>query len=364
METKITKSSIQDSALKAVLPHKRCTAVGGTGVGKTLLGLKHMSAKYHDTIKYLVVASKVSIFEEWKNQAMEHGYENLLPHIRFCTYFSLTKQNFNDDIVYFDEIHNLLETHEPWLIKSEAEMLGLTGTPPVNRWSKKYKIINKYCPIVFEYAVDDAVKDGVINDYEVIVHMLDLDERKNIPVKTKTGNIFYTSEKANYDYWTGRVDAAETPKQRQIASVMRMKQMKSFKSKEILAKKIFDGTINKTIMFAGTKQQADALGSHTYYSGNPKSKENLAKFKTGEVTKLVAINQLSEGVNIPNLKEGIIIHSYSGNSPKTRQMFGRLLRLFPNEKCTLVILCYRNTVDEGWVAENLSVLDPSKIIYV
>lgn len=359
-----SKSLVQDEALTAILPHRRCTAVAGTGVGKTLLGLKHMSAKYHDTIKYLVVAPKLSIFDEWKSQAIEHGYEMLLPHIRFSTYISLPKQGFDDDVVYFDEIHNLLETHEPWLDKHPGEMLGLTGTPPVNHWAKKYKRINRYCPIVFEYAVDDGVKDGIINDYEVIVHMVDLDERKNIPVVTKTGSTFYTSERATYEYWTTRVDSAETPKQRQIASVMRMKQMQSFKSKELKAKQIFDGTVNKTILFAGTKEQANRLGAYTYYSGNPKSKENLSKFKSGEITKLVAINQLSEGVNIPNLKEGIIIHSYSGNSPKTRQMLGRLLRLFPTDKSTLVILCYRNSVDEQWVGENLSVLDSTKIIYV
>jgi superfamily II DNA or RNA helicase len=73
--------------------------------------------------------------------------------------------------------------------------------------------------------------------------------------------------------------------------------------------------------------------------------------------------QLNEGVNIPNLKEGIIMHAY-GNERKTAQRLGRLLRLNPNDTSTINILCYANTVDENWVAQALEDFDQSKINYV
>lgn len=363
MEQKISKTSIQAEALKAILPHSRCTAVAGTGVGKTLLGLKHMSARYYETIRYLVVVPKLTVIDEWKAQAKEHGLEELIPYVKFTTYLSLPKMMLHFDIVYFDEVHNLLDNHREWLKYYEGDILGLTGTPPKRERSEKGKLISEYCPVVYQYAVDDGVEDGILNDYQIIVHMLDLDTNKNIQVTTPKVT-FYTSERANYDYWSGRVDTATSTKQKQIASVMRMKVMQGFKSKERLAKQILDSVLDKCIVFANTKEQADRLCPFAYYSGKEESKQNLEMFKRGEIMKLSAVHQLSEGINIPNLKQGIILHTFGGSSPKARQKFGRLLRLAPKDKCTLHILCYRNTVDERWVQENLESLDQSKIFYV
>jgi superfamily II DNA or RNA helicase len=70
--------------------------------------------------------------------------------------------------------------------------------------------------------------------------------------------------------------------------------------------------------------------------------------------------QLNEGINIPNLRAGIIMHSF-GNERKSSQRIGRLLRLNPEETAVVHILCYKNSVDERWVNEALKDLDPSKI---
>ena len=72
--------------------------------------------------------------------------------------------------------------------------------------------------------------------------------------------------------------------------------------------------------------------------------------------------QLNEGVNIPELRSGIIMHSY-GNERKTAQRIGRLLRLNPDETAIIHILCYKNTIDEKWIDESLKDLDQTKIKY-
>ena len=72
--------------------------------------------------------------------------------------------------------------------------------------------------------------------------------------------------------------------------------------------------------------------------------------------------QLSEGVTIPKLKAGIIMHAY-GNERKTAQRIGRLLRLNPNETATCHILCYKGTQDERWVEQALDTFDNNKIKY-
>jgi len=93
---------------------------------------------------------------------------------------------------------------------------------------------------------------------------------------------------------------------------------------------------------------------------NIDSEDNLKLFKEGKINRLSCVLQLSEGVNIPNLKQGIIMHAY-GNERKAAQRIGRLLRLNPDDQAIVHILCYKNTIDEKWVKDALEFFDDSKI---
>ena len=83
-------------------------------------------------------------------------------------------------------------------------------------------------------------------------------------------------------------------------------------------------------------------------------------FKSGKINKLASVQQIAEGANIPNLKVGIIMHSYA-NEKKLRQKIGRFLRLNPNETSVIHLLCYNNTIDLDWCKKALQDLDKQKI---
>jgi superfamily II DNA or RNA helicase len=153
-----------------------------------------------------------------------------------------------------------------------------------------------------------------------------------------------------------------SPKETQIKRIMRMKAMMTFPTKERYAKQLLDMMHDKCIVFCNTTEQADWMCEHSYHSKNPDSSANLDLFKSGKLTKLSCVQQLNEGVNIPNLKAGIILHSYS-NERQSSQRIGRLLRLNPDDKATIHILAYKDTVDMDWVAEALKDKDPDKIVY-
>jgi len=325
----MTREEIQDAALGVLLSSSNVGIAVSMGVGKTLIGLRHMKENYKDGCRFLVVAPKKAIFKSWLEEADKHGMGYLKDHMEFSTYISLIKQD------------------------------RLTGTPPRIANSEKGEMVDTYCPIKYKYITDDAVEDGILNDYQIIIHMLDLDTRKNFMQKTKKGQ-FPTSELASYNYWSERVLNANGGKEVQITRVMRMKALMSYPSKERYAKELFDHITDKVILFANTQDQADKLCDYSYHSGNKQSEVNLDKFKSGEIDKLSCVLQLSEGVNIPNLKQGIIMHAY-GNERKSAQRLGRLLRLNPSEKATVHILCYENTVDEAWVNQALQEYDKSKI---
>jgi superfamily II DNA or RNA helicase len=141
-----------------------------------------------------------------------------------------------------------------------------------------------------------------------------------------------------------------------------MKAMMEYASKEKYTKILMNSINTKCIVFANTQDQADRLCTHSYHSNNPKSEENLEMFKEGTIDKLSTVMQLNEGVNIFNLKQGIIMHAY-GNERKASQRIGRLLRLNPDDKAVVHILCYMGTVDEKWCKESFEGFDQSKILW-
>lgn len=355
----LKKDEIQTSALAEIVKYKRATAVMSMGSGKTRLGLLHMMYYLHDQSKYLVVAPKRSIFDSWKTDAINFGYEELLNHITFTTYLSLNKQDVDYDCIYLDEVHSLLDTHISYLDSYYGRIVGLTGTPP--KRGEKASIVYKYCPVKFVYKTDTAVSDKILNDYEIHVHLLPLSVKKDIP-KKKGNSVWYASESQMYNYWNNQLKDAATDKQSKFLRIMRMRALMEFTSKEKYAAKLFEESKHKCILFANTQEQADKMCKHSYHSKNSKSEENLQNFKEGKITRLSCVLQLNEGVNIPNLKEGIIMHAY-GNERKSAQRIGRLLRLNPDDKSIVHILCYENTVDETWVKEALSDLDQNKITW-
>jgi superfamily II DNA or RNA helicase len=311
-------------------------------------------------MKILVVAPKKAIFQSWKDDAVKFDMQNLLGRIVFTTYLSLNKHKPGDyDMICLDECHSLLDSHRGFLQLYKGKILGLTGTPPKDRDSEKGKLVHEFCPVVYTFKAYDAIENGILNDYQIIVHQLELDTNKNYHVAMKTKS-FMTSEQQNYQYWTNRLDTSTGPVH--IIRVMRMKAMMEYPSKEKYTKKLMESINTKCIIFANTQEQADKLCQYSYHSNNPKSETNLEMFKNGSIDKLSTVLQLNEGVNIPNLRQGIIMHAY-GNERKASQRIGRLLRLNPDDKAIVHILCYMGTVDEKWVKEALEGFDQSKVLW-
>ena len=356
------REQVQKDALDIAVKHKRCGLGISMGVGKTLIGLKYIQyfQGLEKKVRVLIVAPKLSIFDSWRSDAETFNID--IENVEFTTYLSLNKYDCQKyDIVVLDECHSLLDSHLNFLGCYTGRILGLTGTPPRYNNSEKGRMVSQFCPIVFKYITDTAVEDEILNDYRIMVHLVSMSSVNNMPVKLKD-KTFYTSESKNYAYWTQRIMQATSKKQEQIASIMRMKALMGFKTKEVYAKNLFDEIEDKCILFCNTQEQADNMCGHSYHSNNPDSEENLQDFKKGSITKLSCVLQLNEGVNVPDLRAGIIMHAY-GNERKSSQRIGRLLRLNPTETAIIHILCYKQTVDERWVSEALKDLDQSKIKY-
>jgi len=355
----ITRDLIQHQALKEALQFKRSGLQLATGAGKTKIGLDYINV-LPNHLKVLVVAPKVDIFKSWTTDAAKFEVAELLERITFTTYLSLPKHNPEEyDIVILDEAHSLKASALPFLRGYKGRILGLTGTPPKYLTSEKGQLMMEYYPIKYVFKTDKAVENEILNDYRIYVHYLDLNRNKTI--KTKQG--WMTSERAQYDWITREIENANS-RNLMFKTIQRINFLKQFETKEHYAKKLIS-EINqdeKVLIFANTIDQAERLCKDSHHSKNKNSP--LEAFKTGEITKLSCVEQLSEGINIPNLKNAIILHSYSGGSPKFVQRFGRLLRLSPEESSVVHILCYKDTVDEKWMHDNLKSFDQNKITHL
>lgn len=358
------QTELQNEALSCIGDRFNIAVEIGTGGGKTLLGLKHMVQQYSDVASFCVAGPTKKILQSWKKEIEEHGYEYLLPHITFTTYRSLTKQDQRHDWLYLDECHSLKDSHYDWLNSfndNGGKILGLTGTYPAGNQSEKARMCNTFCPKVFEYHVDQAIDDGLLNNYKIFVHMLKLSKKnRSVVKKGKNGKVWYTTEHADYRYWNKALESGGSPKQVQMLRILRMKAMQSYPTKVNYVKDILKKIPEKTLVFANTKAQADDICKYSYHSSNPKSEDNLKLFSDDMIYRMSCVDQLSEGANVPNLKVGIIMHSYS-NERKARQKIGRFLRLNPDQTAIIHVLCFEDTVDLKWVANALKTFDQSKI---
>ena len=357
------REKVQQEALEKTLSHKRCGLGISMGVGKTRIAIQHFQKNYNSFIRALVVIPKLSVKDAWLDELEKMELTALESHFTFTTYLSLHKQDPKEyDIVYLDECHSLLESHQEFLDQFNGKILGLTGTPPVKKSSVKYKMVNKYCPIIFKFSVDEATDSNILNDYKIIIHQLELSKLLDLKKKNKNGGHWYTSEAKDYEYLSRRCREAMSAKQQQMSAIMRMRGLMEYQTKEKYLKGILANISSKCIVFANTQAQADRVCKHSYHSGNPKSEENLELFSDGRINKLSCVLQLSEGISIPNLRQGIIMHAY-GNNRKSAQRIGRLLRLSPDQQAVCHILCYKGTQDEKWVENALETFDQSKIQY-
>ena len=166
----MNRDKVQAEALEATRGKNRCGLGLATGVGKTLVALNHLEEHYSPLLNVLVVAPKKSIFDSWKSEAKKFDKAKLLINITFTTYLSINKQDPREyDIVYLDECHSLLDSHRAFLDEYNGKILGLTGTPPKYANSVKGRLVNEFCPIVYEFVTDNAVENNILNDYQIIV---------------------------------------------------------------------------------------------------------------------------------------------------------------------------------------------------
>lgn len=312
-------------------------------------------------IAYPSIAIKNSWIDEFKK--CDYDYEN----VTFTTYKSLYKHVDEEyDLAIFDEIHSL-SRNQMDVVSNMSDTcmhtLGLTGT--LNEYTERDLMRYTGFRVLGTYSIEEAVRDGVISDYEIRVVEVPLDKDNGRKVYSKYGKPIVHTEASKYISYTKVIDKMREENQDDFfMQIKRMHLLRDSISKEKATKKLVDYHMDRgdrLLVFCPTTKMADNLGIASYHSKSTE-KDMLEKFSNGDIDYMASCKMLTAGVTMLPLKVGII-NSVDSNSENFGQKIARFLNLEYEDKAIIYIVTSTTETEKRWVKRALEFLDPTKVIW-
>lgn len=311
---------------------------------------------FHETILLCYPDNKIK--DSWLNDFNKWDYNN--PNITFCNFSSLHK--YKDKIfglVVIDEFNQCSENERDILHiiitnDKKTKCLGLSGT--VSKETKSEWGLKE----IVKYTTEQAINDGIIADYQITVHLVDLDTK----IKTKNKKGKFLTEKQKYDNYgyvinTMKKDGANFM---HLALARNRLSLSSIGKIEYTKKLIASLQDKKVIIFTGLSEVADSLGVPSYHSKSD-SNSNFLEFQNGKIDKLALASMGKSGVTYPNLNS-VILLNFVYNPEETTQQLGRCLKLdYSSKVADLHIVALNEEPELKKLKETLSMLDQKKIKY-
>jgi superfamily II DNA or RNA helicase len=303
------------------------------------------------------------IKDSWESDFETMGFDS--SNVTYTTHLSLWKHKDNKfDIVVIDEIHLLSEAQieaAKELLELNKVVLGLTGT--LSSWTQNTLAEELNLKVIAHYPIEQAIKEGVIVDYEIVVRMVPLDNKvkQNYKGKMKT-------EKAQFDAYTWVINKKEGSGQSTMfLRLGRMRIVQNSLAKLECTKRILQNFKDERILvFCGVTKIADALGIPSYHS-KKNEKDMFEKFAAGEGSNHMAVVKIGNtGVTYKPLNK-VIINYFDSNAENLAQKINRCMAMEydnPEKKAKIYIISSTEQVELKWLKKALEFFDKSKIKYV
>jgi superfamily II DNA or RNA helicase len=309
------------------------------------------------------------IRDSWKADFEELNYND--DNVTYTTHLSIKKHLEEQfDLIVIDEIHLLSEAQ----IEATKEMidkhlefshmgghvLGLTGT--MTEWTKRTLFEQLDLSVVAEYPIEQAVKEGVIVDYEITVIKVPLD---NITINDYKGK--KRTEKKQFDNYGWVIDQMERQgKNTMFLRLGRMRIIQSSLAKLNATKRILQNNPNDRILvFCGVTKTADALGIPSYHSKS-NEKQMFEDFASGKGNHMAVVKIGNTGVTYKPLNK-VIINYFDSNAENLAQKINRCMAMeydTPDKKAQIYIISSDESVELKWLKKALEFFDKDKIKYV
>lgn len=315
--------------------------------------------KMDKDISILIAYPDLKIKAAWEADFETRGYDN--PNITYTTHLSIKKHTEAQyDLVVLDEVHLLSEAQIEAVKELKCDnMLGLTGT--LSSWTETTLREELNLCVLAEYTIDQAIKEGVIVDYQITVITTPLDNKKLIQYKTKS-----KTEKAQFDAYGYVINKLQ--REGKDTMFMRLNRMRIIqnsiaklnKTKELLTKHANE----RILVFCGVTAIADKLGIPSYHSKS-KDKDVFIDFAEGKGNHLAVVKIGNTGVTYKPLNR-VIINYFDSNGENLAQKINRCMAMEynnPDKKAQIYIVCSTEEVELKWLKKALEFFDQDKIKY-
>ena len=353
----------QDMAVEKFIEKEHGILAMATGTGKTVTAIKIMNRLFDESkIRRVVITMYGNdLLDQWSKQIRE-SFKNKQIHYHYGSHKrmndfimhpdeaillvsrdsnNLTKLlnlldkapgNYKDDTLFiFDEVHgagsqsfveNLTGKLSPYKYR-----LGLSATP-----EREYDdvgnefLLNEIGEIVFEFNLEDAIKKGILCEFNYIPLPYELTEVEKHK-KKKIIAAFNAKKESGEPY-----DEKEMFTQLSLVNKTAINKIEEF---EVLISKRPE-LLDKCIIFVQTMEYGKQLQEvlikytdkyHTYYADDEKI--NLENFAEGKINCLLTCKKVSEGIDISSVTN-IFIFASDRSKLVTTQRIGRALRLDKN----------------------------------
>jgi hypothetical protein len=315
--------------------------------------------KLDKDIKVLLAYPDLKIKAAWEADFETRGYNN--PNVTYTTHLSIKKHTEEQyDLVILDEIHLLSEAQIEAVKELKCvSVLGLTGTLSSSTETTLREEL-KLC-VLAEYTIDQAIKEGVIVDYQITVVNVPLDNTVKVDYKGKL-----KTEKQQFDAYGWVINKMmATGKDTMFLRLARMRIIQNSlaklnKTKELLAKHADE----RILVFCGITKIADKLGIPSYHSKSTE-KEIFTDFAEGKGNHLAVVKIGNTGVTYKPLNR-VIINYFDSNGENLAQKINRCMAMEynnPDKKAQIYIVCSTEEVELKWLNKALEFFDQDKIKY-
>jgi superfamily II DNA or RNA helicase len=310
----------------------------------------------------LIAYPDVKIKESWQDEFRACNYVD--GFITYTTHLSLHKyQDDVFDLVVIDEIHLLSEAQieaVKVLLEYNPQVLGLTGT--MTTYTQRTLLDELDLPVVAEYPIEQAVREGVIVDYEISVIRVPLDDQKINDYKGKK-----RTEKKQFDSYGWVIDSLE--RQGKATMFLRLARMRIIQSSlaklEATRKLLAKHKDERVLVFCGITKIADSLGIPSYHSKSDE-KQVFEDFAEGKGNHLAVVKIGNTGVTYKPLNR-VIINYFDSNAENLAQKINRCMAMeynTPDKKAHIYIISSNEDVELKWLRKALEFFDKDKIKYI
>ena len=365
----------QEEAVKSWDINNKGILEMATGTGKTIVGLKIISDFINrDSSLVLVVAPTIEICKQWRdeiannlitdyiitvssrNNSWKKETKNCLHRLSrsrikssvfISTYESLENLwgimkgvELKNVLLIADEVHSFGATKRSKLLEDDVfsekinNRLGLSATPERMYDDDGNKAIDSFFGgTIFKYTIGDAIRDKILCPYYFYPHIVNMSEteyREYLILTKKIGKALNSS-----------TDKKKTEEVLTILTTKRAKIVKAAKEKfdslrQIIKKLNENQEIKYTFIFCADMDQLSGAQDILEEQGiifckitgeeSDESRSTVLKsFTEGSIDVISSIKILDEGVNIPKVRNAIIL-SNSANPREYVQRRGRVLR--------------------------------------